>query len=42
MTRLALLVTLGYFALDPVSRGWGPPSEWRDRIAELMVRGCTW
>jgi TetR/AcrR family transcriptional regulator len=40
--RLALLVTLGYFALGPVTRSWGPPPEWRDRAADLIVRGCTW
>jgi AcrR family transcriptional regulator len=40
--RLALLVTLGYFALNPVSSRWGPPTEWRDRMADLIVRGCTW
>ena len=40
--RLALLVTLGYFALGSVSSGWGPAAEWRDRAADLIVRGCTW
>ena len=40
--RLALLVTLGYFALGAVSNGWGPAAEWRDRAADLIVRGCTW
>jgi len=40
--RLAFLVTLGYFALTPVSRRWGPAAEWRDRMADLIVRGCIW
>jgi AcrR family transcriptional regulator len=40
--RLALLVTLGYFALGSVRNGWGPAAEWRDRAADLIVRGCTW
>ena len=40
--RLALLVTLGYFALTPVTSRWGPAAEWRDRVADLIVRGCTW
>lgn len=40
--RLALLFTLGYFAVRPVTSRWGEPVEWRDRVAELVVRGCTW
>ncbi len=40
--KCALLVTLGYFALRPVTERWGPAGEWRDRTADLIVRGCTW
>jgi hypothetical protein len=40
--RLGLLLTLGYFALRPVTAEWGDAAGWRDRIAELVVRGCTW
>jgi hypothetical protein len=40
--RLALLVTLGYFALSSVSSRWGPAAGWRDRVADLIVSGCTW
>ena len=40
--RLALLLTIGYFALRPLTAGWGDPSQWRDRTAELIVRGCSW
>jgi AcrR family transcriptional regulator len=40
--RLALLLTLGYFAVRPVTRRWGEPGSWRDRAAELVVRGCSW
>ena len=40
--RLALLLTLGYFAARPVAGRWGPPGQWRDRIAELIVRSCSW
>ncbi len=40
--RLALLVTIGYFALRPLTTPWGDPVAWRDRTAELIVRGCSW
>ncbi|HEU4570657.1 MAG TPA: TetR/AcrR family transcriptional regulator [Gemmatimonadales bacterium] len=40
--RTALLLHLGYFALGSVTAGWGPRGAWRDRMTELMVRGCTW
>ncbi len=40
--RLALLLTLGYFAARPVTRRWGEPGLWRDRAAELIVRGASW
>lgn len=40
--RLALLLTLGYFAGRTVVDRWGPPAQWRDRAAELIVRGCSW
>lgn len=40
--RLALLVTIGYFALRPLTARWGEASLWRDRTAELIVRGCSW
>jgi AcrR family transcriptional regulator len=40
--RLGLLLTLGYFALRPVTAGWGDPVSWRDRVSDLVVRGCTW
>jgi AcrR family transcriptional regulator len=40
--RLALLLTIGYFALRPLTVGWGEAALWRDRTAELIVRGCSW
>lgn len=40
--RLALLLALGYFAIRPVTARWGDPAGWRDRAADLVVRGCTW
>ncbi len=40
--RLALLLTLGYFAVHPVTRRWGDPQSWRDQAAELVVRGASW
>lgn len=40
--RLALLLTLGYFAVRPITERWGAPGPWGDRAAELIVRGCTW
>jgi AcrR family transcriptional regulator len=40
--RLGLLLTLGYFASRPLPDRWGPPQQWRDRAAELIVRGCSW
>jgi len=40
--RLALLLALGPATLRPVSAGWGAADQWRDRAAELVVRGCTW
>ena len=40
--RQALVLHLGYFAIQPVTLGWADPLEWRDRSADLIVRGCTW
>jgi TetR/AcrR family transcriptional regulator len=40
--RQALVLQLGYFALLPVTSEWANPVEWRDRSADLIVRGCTW
>jgi AcrR family transcriptional regulator len=40
--RLALLLTIGYFALRPLTTSWGDPTQWRDRTAELIVRGASW
>lgn len=40
--RMALLLTLGYFAVAPVTRRWGEAIPWRDRAAELIVRGASW
>lgn len=40
--RQTMLLHLGYFALPKVTAGWGEPALWRDRAAELIVRGCTW
>ncbi len=40
--RQTMLLHLGYFALPKVTAGWGQPELWRDRAAELIVRGCTW
>ena len=40
--RQTMLLHLGYFALPNVTAGWGSPELWRDRAAELIVRGCTW
>ena len=39
--RQALLLHLGYFALLPVTSTWGPRAAWRDRVTELLVKGCT-
>lgn len=40
--RQALLLHLGYFALHQVTTAWGDAQVWRDRAADLVVRGCTW
>jgi hypothetical protein len=40
--RQTMLLHLGYFALPRVTAGWGEAALWRDRAAELIVRGCTW
>jgi TetR/AcrR family transcriptional regulator len=40
--RQALILHLGFFAIRPVTVSWGSDSIWRDRTAELVVRGCTW
>ncbi len=40
--RMALLLMLGYFAVHPITRRWGEPLAWRDRAAELIVRGASW
>jgi TetR/AcrR family transcriptional regulator len=40
--RQALLLHLGYFVLDPLTRTWGDRGVWRDRSAELIVRGSSW
>jgi AcrR family transcriptional regulator len=40
--RLALLLTLGYFAGRGLVARWGSPEEWRERAADLLVRGCSW
>jgi AcrR family transcriptional regulator len=40
--RLALILTLGYFAARPITGRWGDPAGWRDRAAELVVRGASW
>jgi len=40
--RQAMLLHLGYFALPAVTAHWGDPELWRDRAADLVVRGCTW
>lgn len=40
--RLGLVLTLGYFAVRPLTARWGDPAHWRDRAADLIVRGCTW
>jgi AcrR family transcriptional regulator len=40
--RLALLLTIGYFALRPLTTSWGEATQWRDRTAELIVRGASW
>lgn len=40
--RQALLLNLGYFMLRPPAESWGDAGLWRDRTAELVVRGCTW
>ena len=40
--RLALVLTLGYFAAGSVTRRWGDALPWRDRAAELIVRGASW
>jgi AcrR family transcriptional regulator len=40
--RLALVLTLGYFAVGPVTARWGTPTAWRDQAADLIVRGSCW
>lgn len=40
--RQSMLLHLGFFALPGVTSHWGDPLEWRDRAADLVVRGCTW
>ncbi|MEP6572512.1 MAG: TetR/AcrR family transcriptional regulator [Gemmatimonadota bacterium] len=40
--RQALLLNLGYFSLESITSSWGERSIWRDRTADLIVRGCTW
>jgi TetR/AcrR family transcriptional regulator len=40
--RLALVLTLGYFAVRPITSRWGEPLAWRERAAELVVRGASW
>ena len=40
--RQALVLQLGYFAIQPVTAAWGDRVAWRDRAADLVVRGCTW
>jgi AcrR family transcriptional regulator len=40
--RQAMLLHLGYFALPAVTAHWGDSQLWRDRAADLVVRGCTW
>jgi AcrR family transcriptional regulator len=40
--RLGLLLTLGYFGARPVTERWGAPELWRDRAADLIVRGASW
>lgn len=40
--RQALLLHLGYFVLDPLTQTWGDRAVWRDRTADLIVRGSSW
>ena len=40
--REKLVLQLGYFAIQPVTSAWGDRVLWRDRAADLVVRGCTW
>ncbi|HTS88547.1 MAG TPA: TetR/AcrR family transcriptional regulator [Gemmatimonadales bacterium] len=40
--RLALLLTLGYFASRGLAARWGEPEKWAERAAELIVRGSSW
>ena len=40
--RLALILTLGYFAARPITSRWGQPAAWRVLAAELIVRGASW
>ena len=40
--RLALILTLGYFAARPIAARWAEPAVWRGRAAELIVRGASW
>jgi len=40
--RLSLLLNLGFFALQPMTAKWGDAMVWRDRTADLVVKGCTW
>ncbi|MEO8634359.1 MAG: TetR family transcriptional regulator [Gemmatimonadales bacterium] len=40
--RLGLLLTLGFFGARPVTERWGDAGLWRDRAADLIVRGASW
>lgn len=40
--RMALLLALGYFSIPAITAHWGEPAQWRDRTADLVVRGCSW
>jgi AcrR family transcriptional regulator len=42
LARMALVLNLSYFALTGISRRWSDAGAWRDRAAELVVRGGTW
>ncbi len=42
LARHAFVLQLSYFAMGPVTSAWGTGAAWRDGVADLIVRGCTW
>jgi AcrR family transcriptional regulator len=40
--RVVLALNLAYFAFRPITTVWSEPLPWRDRVAALVVHGCSW